>query len=308
MNKMIRLMNPETDFHPLLTLRRACEAEDKEGLDTSEEYFHKVLEQPDQQRWVMEASAYSEGLAGQAVLRLEGEDRYYLHVSVDPGLRRKGFGSQLMEFGLAEAERQGIHNLVAYANDLNPAPAPFLVKFGFIYDGVNTTLVLDDVRSLRSLRADWPQGFSVTTYEQRPDLSLFTRAMQDCYAGQWGHQEVVTEEEMRGWMPHFFLPGFLLALDPQGELAGVCRTGPKESWSKTLSSPAGYIDAPGFLAVWRKPELYRAMVIEASRRLVEQGAQALVLDSWGDPAERLDMYRGLGFRDYRHVAEYVRRG
>jgi ribosomal protein S18 acetylase RimI-like enzyme len=307
MPAIIRSFNPDVDFQPLLALRRAGEAVDNEGLDVSEEYFHKVLEQPSQ-RWVMEDPVRGEVFAGQGVLREEWEGRYYVHVSVHPGLRRQGLGRQLMETVLSAAAAQGKLNLVAYANDLNPAAAPFLQKFGFVYDGVNTTLVNRSPRDLAEEPPAWPQGFSVTTYEQTPDLALFARAMQDCYAGQWGHMVVVTEEEMKSWLPHFFLPGFLLALDPHGDLAGVSRTGPNEGWGNTLGCRAGYIDAPGFLAEQRKPELYRAMVIEASRRLMDMGMEALVLDSWGDPPERLDMYRRLGFLDFRHVAEYVKRG
>lgn len=307
MPAIIRSFNPDVDFQPLLALRRAGEAVDNEGLDVSEEYFHRVLEQP-AQRWVMEDPARGETFAGQGVLREEGGGRYYVHVSVHPELRRQGLGRQLMEFGLAVASEQGIKILAAYANDLNPAAAPFLKKFGFVYDGVNTTLVNRLPGRLVEEPPAWPQGFSVTTYEQTPDLTLFTRAMQDCYAGQWGHMVVVTEEEMKSWLPHFFLPGFLVALDAQGKLAGVSSTAPNEGWGKTLGCRAGYIDAPGFLAEQRKPELYRAMVIEASRRLLDLGMEVLVLDSWGDPPERLDMYRSMGFSDYRHVAEYVKRG
>ncbi len=109
----------------------------------------------------------------------------------------------------------------------------------------------------------------------------YARMLEGVYRGLWGHKQVAADA-----MPP--LGAVVLGLYDRAEPIGMCRVFPK----------ARLIDGPGLLPKARDPGRYARLLLGACALL---GPGPADLESWGDAADVVDAYVGLGFA----VAEQV---
>jgi len=184
---------------------------------------------------------------------------------------------------------------------MNPAFEAFLENHGFERKGAYHEMRQTIPTHLPT--AVWPYGYQLRTYAEVQDISTLTYAMNVCYEGLWGHQEV-SQEQMASWLPEFNQQGLFLLYSPSGKVVGISRVEPSPERSTKNDKPTGYIDAPGLHHHHRRMDLYRAFLLNDMHWLQDQGQQLVEMESWGDKQEILNLYHDLGFKVIRKLVSY----
>lgn len=307
---ILRNLDPEQDLAALVDLWQTAEARDHSGFNMDEETLRSRLNlpghDPRRERWVVQHPEQPAALIGYALtwLRPDSPDATLeINLMVHPDWRAGGLPERLWQHLLSQARSQNARRLHIYTARHPFCLAGFWVQRGFTLEGGYSLL--------RRTRPDplpetpLPEGFSLRAYAELNDLELATRAMNEAYHGLPGHNEV-SLAQMASWMPDFDPQGFFLLFDPQGGLAGICRTEINAAASQNNGRSTGYIDAPGLLPPYRKAEYYRALLSATSGWLYNQGAEWLEMESWGDAQETLEIYLSAGFEWAAATAGYGR--
>ena len=113
-----------------------------------------------------------------------------------------------------------------------------------------------------------------------PPLEVVRELQLACFAGVWGRPEPAADVDP---------DARFVGLKEGGDWVGICEVDPELGW----------IDGPGVLPAYRTPDRYARLVRGAAALL--HSDDLTTLETWGDSAQTLDAYRGLGFE----LAEYV---
>ncbi|MBN2146133.1 MAG: GNAT family N-acetyltransferase [Anaerolineales bacterium] len=304
----IRSFNLEHDLAALINLRQVCEDADQTGFAPSEEQSRAQLtlpgHDPTRDRWVADIPGNPGQLAGYAVSWLPPEsDTCQVNVLIHPEWRGQGLGKALLARALERALELGAATAHFYASHRPATLGEFLRQQGFTPQGAYT-----EMRAPADLRLPspaWPYGYTLRTYAELQDLALLTQAMNQCYQGLWGHNEA-SQEEMEEWLADWDPAGLLLVFSPSGKLAGISRVEQSAERSEFNDAPTGYIDAPGLTPHHRRIDLYRALLVTGMRWLQGKGVEVIEMESWGDKAEIIQMYREIGFEIVRQYTEHQR--
>ena len=306
MTFLIRPFSATSDIPALLRLRSEAEAVDQEGSLVDEEGLRAQLRlpghDPSQDRWVIPDPENPAALIGSALVWLPPDSTTVkLNIMIHPAWRQQGLGSQLFVRTVKRSRALGGQFLQAYVNTKNQGPEAFLRKHGFEYEGAYHEM--RQAMPTRLPTAVWPYGYQVRAYAEVQDLSALTYAMNVCYEGLWGHQEV-SEAQMASWLPEFSPESLFLVYSPSGKVVGISRVDPNAECSDPQDKPTGYIDAPGFHHHHRRMDLYRALLLTGMHWLQDQGLQNVKMESWGDKQEILNLYGDLGFEITRKLVSY----
>lgn len=307
MTYQIRSFSPGKDIPALLELRREAEAVDQEGSFADEDALRAQLllpgHDPMQDRWVISDPENSAVLIGSALVWLPPDSKIVkLNILVHPAWRRQHLGSYLYERAFERGRVLGGEFIQAYVNTKNPAAEQFLLQHGFKREGAYHELRQEMPSRLPS--AVWPYGYQVHTYADNQDLLNLTYAMNVCYEGLWGHQQV-TDEQMASWLPEFNQESLFLVTSPSGKTVGISRVETNASRSACNGGiPTGYIDAPGLHHHHRRMDLYRALLLTGMHWLQAQGQQIVEMESWGDKWEIIKLYQDMGFKIIRRLISY----
>jgi len=302
----VRPFSPPQDIAGVLALYAQVEAADQSGVEVSEEALRQQLQLPGhdplKDRWIAEMPGNPATLIASALVRVAtGSQAADANITVHPGWRQRGVGSQLLSKIIDRAREQQVAAVQIYAATSHAAATHFLQKHGFSPQGAYTELRL--AQGLRLPPVIWPFGYTMRPYSDVQDLSILTEAMNLSYIPLWGHHEV-SKEEMASWLPDFNPQGLFLVFSEKGRVVGISRTEPSLERSQKNGASTGYIDAPGVVPQHRRLDLYRALVLTGIRWLYEQGQTIIEMESWGDKLEVLKMYRELGFKDLRQLVCY----
>ena len=303
----IRSFSPTDDIPALLHLRSEAEAVDQEGNLADEEALRAQLRlpghDPSLDRWVIPDPGNPAVLIGSALVWLPPDSKTVkLNILIHPSWRRQGLGSQLYDRVVARSRALGGQIIQAYVNTKNPSAEAFLCNKGFEREGA-----YHEMRQAMPSRLPspvWPYGYQVRTYAEVQDVTTLTYAMNVCYEGLWGHQEV-SEEQMASWLPEFNQQGLFLVYSPSGKTVGISRVEPNAERSARNGAPTGYIDAPGLHHHHRRMDLYRALLMTGIHWLKDQGQEIIEMESWGEKQEIVNLYNDLGFNTFRSLVSYI---
>ena len=291
---------PKTDLSPLARMLTDIESIDRDGEDTSEEYLRASLAwpnyRPDHDVWVAE----SEGeLVGYGVALEQPSRSCTIYVVVDPAHRRKGLGSQLLEFTLQRARELGAKNILVYANEHNHGSNLFLAYHKFQQVGSSGTMKLNaEVKNLPVESVEFPKGFTLKRYSEVNDPLILLQALDHCYSGMWGHQhnDNWTEEERRSprFLHYYDANDILLLFDENNSILGICSLKPqgKREANGELSD---LLDGPGVIQEYREQGYQRQLVLAGIQHLRKRGMHSITLEFYGDNENALDIYHALGF-------------
>ncbi len=294
-----RRFQPTVDLARQSHLYAAIEAVDHDGEDTSEAALRETLTWPGHDplldRWVVVAPDDPELLIGFAGLwKGPANDRGDVVVKTHPAWRRRGIGGELLNRMQARARERGCATLGAYVNVRHAETDACLLARGFTRVSNYTRMLAPGEVARAAAAPEWPADFSVRSYAEDQRFDVLLTAFNTCFLGQWGHNHL-SANDLRAWLPSFDANGLFLAFAPDGAVAGMCRAtlGDKQ--------PKGHLDAPGVAPAYRGAGLYLPLALTGLRWLADRSEAAgkplttITLESWGDSAETLALYQGLGF-------------
>ena len=304
----IRHYAPEQDLVPLSKLLTEIESIDRDGEDTSESYLRASLAWPNyrpaQDVWVAERDGK---LVGYGVALEQPSRRCTIYVVVHPSQRRRGLGSHLLTLTLDRARELGSQQVLIYANEQNEASNLFLTRHHFRKVGSAGSLKLSAEAEVAS--ADFPQGFTLKRYSEVNDPLVLLGALDECYAGMWGHQhnDNRSEEERKSprFLQYYDAEDILLLFDQNQSLFGFCslKSQGKQEASGELSD---LLDGPGIIPEYREEGYQRQLVLAGIQHLRARGRRPITLEFWGDSEQALNIYRSLGFEMVNRFNAYHR--
>lgn len=302
----IRSFSATNDIPAWLCLLMESEAVDQGGNPVDEEALRAQLglpgHDPEQDRWVIPHPDDPATLIGCALVWLPPETTTAkINILIHPDWRRRGLGSQLFGHTLQRSRSLGGQSIQAQVGSKDPGPEAFLHKLGFKREGAYHELRKEIPTRLPT--PVWPYGYKLCTYADIKDISALTYAMNVCYDGLWGHQEV-SEQQITSWLPQYNHDSLFLVYSPSGKLVGICRVEAHQQRSANNQTPTGYIDAPGFHHHHRRMDLYRAFVLTGMHWLQKEKQKIVEMESWGDKLEILNLYRDMGFDVLRRLVSY----
>ena len=302
----IRHYVPEQDLSPLSRMLTEIESIDGDGEETSEEYLRASLAWPNyrpaQDVWVAEADGK---LVGYAVALEQPSQSCTVYVVVHPSQRRKGLGSQLLEWTLNRARELGSKSILVYATEHNRASNLFLKQHQFQQVGSSGAMKLNT--EVEHPLAQFPKGFTLKKYSAVNDPLILLKALDDCYWGMWGHQhsDHRTEEERKSpQFLHYYDPDdILLLFDEKNSIFGICslKSQGKQEANGQLSD---LLDGPGIIQEYREKGYQRPLVVAGIRHLRQKGKHPIILEFWGDNENALNIYRSLGFEMVNRYIAY----
>lgn len=302
----IRHYLPEKDLAPLSNLLTEIEAFDRDGEDTSEEYLRNALTwpnyRPDQDVWVAELDGE---LVGYAAALEQPSRRCTIYAVVHPAHRRKGVGSQLIDFTLKRAREIGSQHILVYANEHNEAANLFLKRHRF--QQVGSSGIMGAPAMLEVPPYEFPTGFTLKRYSELNEPRILLEALNICYLGMWGHQhnDKRSEEELRSprFLKYYDADDILLLFDEKDSVVGICSL-KSEARRDEEGNAADLLDAPGLIQEHREQGYQRGLVLAGIQHLSRKGTRPITLEFWGDNENALNLYRELGFEMAHHYLAY----
>ncbi len=301
----VRPLEPETDLKALADLLTALRRAEGNPLPATADELRPALAQPKSRRWVA-MQPDGDGLIGLAVLFHQTPDRCYGDIHVRPDWRRRGVGRALSEALAAGAAELGTRYLTIDVAAGNREALRFLLSQGFRYSGDTWALSLPAAAELPA--PEWPAGYGARSLAEVNDLPLFVDLCNATFGDLWGHYEntpgLVTVAHMAEWLAEANPAGTFLVFGPGGVPVGQCRTFPAAA-SAPPDTPH-VLDQPGIVPEYRAAGLHVPLALTAAHWLRGQGARPIRLESWGDSAETIALYKALGFALVEHEVSTVR--
>lgn len=302
----IRHYNPLLDLALLSAMLTEIEAIDRDGEETSDEYLLASLEwpnyRPDQDVWVAELDGR---LVGYAIALEQPSQRCTLYVVVHQSQRRNGLGSRMLELVLARARELGSKTILIYANEQNSGSKLFLKHHGFSLVGSSGLMKAPASNEIPPF--EFSDGFTLKKYSDVNDTRVLLSALNNCYAGMWGHQHNVnpTEEELQSpqFLKYYDAENILLLFNAENSVCGICSVKPEGKKEKDGSS-SDLLDAPGVIKEYRELGHQRLLVLAGIEHLRRNGNRPIALEFWGDSEAALNIYRSLGFQMTYHYFAY----
>ncbi|WP_127127556.1 GNAT family N-acetyltransferase [Georgenia sp. SYP-B2076] len=238
--------------------------------------------------------------------------RAFCSGGVDPGWRRHGAGSALMDWQVARARTM----LVETGKE---APARIVVH---VDDGMDTLEALLTARGFsprrwymemrRDLSVPIPQvslDGQLSIVPWSPDLDdAVRRAHNKAFGEEWGSQPHTIESWQQG-RTHFAPSWSFVALDRSSDrarVAGYLISGRYAQDWPALGWSEGYTEMMGVLREWRGRHLATALLTEAMRAYAADGMQYAGLDVDTDnPTGAVPLYAHLGYERTRGSAMYT---
>lgn len=307
-NFRLRAFDPSVDLTRIFELRHQAEQFDQDGIAIILNAIRAQLSipghDPVRDRVLAVLAQNPNRVVGYAVIWAD-DHTASVQVVVHPNYRRRGLGSALLDCILDRADELNVTTVNCFAAGGNLAANAFLSAREFIRQGAYTELQSTGEQPLPP--GQFPSGFTVRPYSEIRDLGTLTRAMDDCYQGLWGHQNV-TETQMAEWLPDFIQQGLFLLFSPDdGNAVGISRVEISKERTEFNQKLTGYIDAPGILPNYRDRDLYLPLLLHGMHWLQEQKVELIEMESWGDDPALLASYQSYGFKTVRSQISYQKR-
>jgi ribosomal protein S18 acetylase RimI-like enzyme len=296
MDRVIRTLNPDTDFPALVTLLNSgakadsgtptTEAEQGAFREGSEKYGHF-------QQWVIEHSKPSNNLIAYAALFKQPATPYAESLLVvHPEFRQQGLEEQLLNLIIAEAKAQKSEYLYDLVEVNNKERQAFVLDQGFKPErGFRfMTMILSKPLPKVGIHAQ----FSLRTYAEVKDMKVMIEIVNKGWSDLPGHK--VADGENVDWVNQQPHDGIFLLFDKNkiiGCVSGV-----------VTEDGRGQVDAPALIPEHRQPEKYLALLLVGLEYLQKQGCNEVTMTSWGDYDSTIAAYTELGFTTTVHELGY----
>jgi mycothiol synthase len=207
-------------------------------------------------------------------------------IFVDPDHRRKGIGTALVESYREELRGQNDLSGLLVADLASSSVEPFLRTVGFLFEEAEYQM---EISSIPVDQAPAPADLALrraTNKDRDALLAVHNAAFGQLAEGAAERLEVILAEEKR----HFVLA------EVKEEVVGMVRRG---EWDGI-----GDITALGVVPKWRGQGIGRALLIDATRWLFQQGFSKVALEVATDNPNALQLYRSVGFEETAKFGYY----
>lgn len=319
----VRALNLNTDVLPLLRLMQEVETVDQTGEPFSEAklrlYLSAPEHNPETDRWVIEHPEHAATLIGHAALFLPSpaDERRVADgaVLVHPAWRRRGLGTKLT----AHLERRlqdgpNIRTFRAYLDPRHEGAKVFAGRWSLSPNLAGAYVRLSAELSKVALEPELPAGFTLRSHRAVNSLSTVVEAMNRSYEGLYGHR-TTNEAEFAPLLAGMDEDGFFLLFDSAGRVAGAVSAEPVsiepvsaevDPVTAQQGVSTGHLGSPGVVPEHRSPELYQALLLWGVAYLKARGVVLADLETWGDDAATLAVYKRCGFEVCAHALAYSR--
>lgn len=224
-----------------------------------------------------------------------------LMLLVHPDWRKQGLGSKMLEVGVAHAKALKATAIDAFAEPEQTDICKFLEKNKFKVAGMfrNMDISLEDY--LPNARfADNQEVLNYTELKgnESDKLELLLKASNDFWGDLWGHKvqldsdKAKAKADLKQYVLNVFLPENMLFLFEDDVFIAHVKSGVR---ADADTNEHGFIDMPGVHPDYRKPELYRELVLMSADLLYKQGCRELSIESWGESEATIAVFEDLGF-------------
>jgi ribosomal protein S18 acetylase RimI-like enzyme len=293
---MTRAFNPAADFPALVGLLNdvakadvgssTTEAEQREQITLYKKYGQL-------QQWVIQHPQSAASLVAYANLFKQPDTPYAeFALAAHPDFVREDLETQLLEKIKQAARQQQATYISALVDSKNQHLQTMLVNNGFKPEGGFRLMVMNLTESLP--KAEIPARFSLRTYDQVDNMKVMVEIVNRGWSDLPGHK-VATESV--DWVHQQPQDGIFLLFDEHNKVSGCV--------SAILSEDGrGRVDAPALVPEYRRPHLYRALVLVGLHYLEERVCKEVKLESWGDYDSTIAAYTELGFRTTTYEVGY----
>ena len=213
-------------------------------------------------------------------------------IGVHSNKRRQGIGTQLFEKLRTRASELEASSLLAFADPLHIAAAPFLQSLGFSHISAYRNLRHEALDTLPRLE---PQPHTLRSYTTAGSPQLLKTLLHKGYADLPGHK-IPLDEHINHILNQYDSEGIIFLCDAAGKAVGCVLA--------QLTEDDAHLSAPAILPTQRSAQTYRLLCLTGLEYLYKQGATAAHLDSWGDAPSTIRVYQNLGFRFVKEVPMY----
>jgi mycothiol synthase len=291
-----------SDLRALAELINAADRVDNAGFATTAEALAHSLAGP---RTRVSDTVFLAASGGQLLgyvrltaLEHENYECVVVHGIVHPGWRRQSIGTALMQRAEKRArELKGgrplfldmpVRGPVAGAAELAQSLGLQAVRYFFYME-------CHDLQSLAE--PVLPGGIVLRNYVVDQDEAAFVAAYNDGFSDHWGQVPHTLEQEMHRLMaPDFRMEDSLLAVDQDGQIAGLCLLDFPETEGGTSHNTPPLIDDLAVQHAYRRRGIGTALLLAGMHRIRDEGfsAAALAVDA-ENTNKALKLYESVGF-------------
>ena len=306
------------DLAALAELINACEAADRLGQGTAVEELGESLTEPDldltrdSQLWLGPGGR----LVAATLLRLrpaeDGVDAFgwfYIH----PELRASGLGEQALAW--TEARCQALGREQGQPITLRTRADETDAYRRRLFEAHGLTIARYFLRLERSLAEPIPapappEGYRIRLLAGREEMPAWVETFNSAFADHWNHHPLTVEQALHYMTASFYRPDLdLVAVAPDGSLAGFCYCEVKEAENQRAGRDDGWIGLLGTRREHRGQGLGQALLLAGLGQLREAGVAAarLMVDA-DNPTGATRLYERAGFRVSATFLTYARPG
>ncbi len=294
---MTRAFNPAADFPALVELLNAAanvdgvaltsEADQREQVAVYEKYGQL-------QQWVIGHPKNAETSIAYANLFKQPDTPYAeFALAIHPDFIQENLEAQMLETIKQAAGQQQVTYLSALIDSRNERLQNVLLRQGFKPEGGFRFMTMSLVGALP--KPEFPARFSLRTFDQVNDMKIMIEIINRGWSDLPGHK--VASGDNVDWVSQQPHDSIFLLFDEHYKVIG-CTS------AKVTEDGRGEIDAPALVPEYRRPELYRTLVLVTLEYLAKQGCQESGMMSWGDYDSTIAAYTELGFETKIHELGY----
>ena len=226
---------------------------------------------------------------------------YFAH----PAARAEGLEKRILAWGLERwpqmmPRSNGRLSLWLDAREDQPERITLLERFGFARDAWSLLHLSQPLARVLPPPAV-PEGFSIRPLAGEAEVAAYVALHRAAFESDnmtvdWRHQVLESPQ---------YVPALdLVAVDPNGALAGFCICWLSQRANDHNGSVAGQVEPMGIRPDLQQQGLGRSLLLEGLRRLQAHGATTAYVDCEGGNDPALSLYEAAGFRIAYKVLKY----
>ncbi len=281
-NPEIRPYKP-FDEVTLVTLHRAIFPDDTVSTNRIRQRLVTVLKSGGR-IWLMTSGDVGVGYA--SVVPVPGLNEIgELRGGIDPNWRRRGLGSQLLAYLLADLRNSDFRQISYPVSTMDNPAALFFKHHDFFIEHVEYSFILENLRNCPD--PDLPVGYRFHTYPRTIAISRFRQLYDQIFGEHPWYQPYHDDHSVAADLVD---PADIIFLLREKQPIGFL-------WLHWPKVGQAEIEPVGILTGYQGRGLGRELLLSAIQLLAEQGASTVKIGFWQQNKVASRLYQSLGFKN-----------